>query len=121
MHSSTLAYLKTLADADLNRVIVTPWGPSYPLIEMLEHLIEHEIHHRAELSLISGCLGGKVSTPELSRQKVPAQLPLEVQPFAYDLVDYAPNAYMWMPIVPRSMETLRSHATRQASGKGTRR
>lgn len=57
IHTQTLAYLKTLADADLSRVIVTPWGPSYPLIEMLGHLLEHEIHHRAELSLILGMLG----------------------------------------------------------------
>ncbi|MGC1377809.1 MAG: DinB family protein [Anaerolineales bacterium] len=57
VHSSTLAYLETLTEADLNRVIVTPWGPSYPLIEMLGHILDHEIHHRAELSLILGMLG----------------------------------------------------------------
>ena len=57
VHASTLAYLTTLVDADLSRIVITPWGPSYPLIEMLGHLIEHEIHHRAELSLILGILG----------------------------------------------------------------
>jgi uncharacterized damage-inducible protein DinB len=46
-----------LHEDDLRRVITTPWGVTYRLIEMLGHLIEHEIHHRAELSLIAGILG----------------------------------------------------------------
>lgn len=57
VHAPTMAYLKALEENDLQRVILTPWGASYPLIEMIGHLIEHEIHHRAELSLILGMLG----------------------------------------------------------------
>ena len=57
VHSQPAAYLKTLNDADLGQVITTPWGPRYRLIEMIGHLIEHEIHHRAELSLILGMPG----------------------------------------------------------------
>ena len=57
VHAETVAYLATLEDGDLDRTIATPWGVSYRLIEMLGHLIEHEIHHRAELSLILGMLG----------------------------------------------------------------
>ena len=57
VHDPIMSYLKTLSDADLARTIVTPWGATYRLIEMIGHLIEHEIHHRAELSLILGMLG----------------------------------------------------------------
>jgi uncharacterized damage-inducible protein DinB len=57
VHSLTLKYLEGLDENDLGRVITTPWGPHYRLIEMIGHLIEHEIHHRAELSLILGMLG----------------------------------------------------------------
>jgi uncharacterized damage-inducible protein DinB len=57
VHAHTLKYLKTLNEDDLSRVITTPWGPRYRLIEMIGHLIEHEIHHRGELSLLLGMLG----------------------------------------------------------------
>jgi uncharacterized damage-inducible protein DinB len=57
VHAPTIAYLQSLDDADLSRVIDTPWGARYPLYDMLGHLIEHEIHHRAELSLLLGMLG----------------------------------------------------------------
>ncbi len=51
------SYLRTLNDADLDREIVTPWDQKYTLADMLWHLLEHEIHHRAELSLMLGLLG----------------------------------------------------------------
>ncbi len=57
VHAQTLKYLGGLDENDLGQVIVTPWGPRYRLIEMVGHLLEHEIHHRAELSLILGLLG----------------------------------------------------------------
>lgn len=57
VHSEPLKYLHTLNAADLNQVIRTPWGIQQRLIELIEHMIEHEIHHRAELSLILGLLG----------------------------------------------------------------
>lgn len=57
VHSQSIEYLKALDDKALNSVINTPWGANYRLLEMLDHLIEHEIHHRAELSLILGMLG----------------------------------------------------------------
>jgi uncharacterized damage-inducible protein DinB len=59
VHSHTIEYLRALQPGDLDRVIHTPWGADYRLIEMFGHLIEHEIHHRAELSLILGMLGKK--------------------------------------------------------------
>ena len=57
VHAPNQAYLAALTDADLERPIHTPWGTDYRLVEMVDHLIEHEIHHRAELSLILGMLG----------------------------------------------------------------
>ena len=57
VHAPNAAYLATLTDADLERPIHTPWGADYRLVEMVDHLIEREIHHRAELSLILGMLG----------------------------------------------------------------
>jgi uncharacterized damage-inducible protein DinB len=57
VHATTIDYLATLRDDDLRRVVETPWGASYPLIELLDHIVDHEIHHRAELSLILGMLG----------------------------------------------------------------
>jgi uncharacterized damage-inducible protein DinB len=57
VHARTLDFLNGLKDADLDRMITTPWGATYRLIEMIDHLIEHEVHHRAELSLILGMLG----------------------------------------------------------------
>ncbi|MEZ4864219.1 MAG: DinB family protein [Caldilineaceae bacterium] len=57
VHAPIHAYVENLEEAELGRTITTPWGASYTLLDMLGHLIEHEIHHRAELSLILGMLG----------------------------------------------------------------
>jgi uncharacterized damage-inducible protein DinB len=59
VHDATVSYVAGLKDEDLARAVQTPWGARYRLIEMLDHLIEHEIHHRGELSLILGLLGRK--------------------------------------------------------------
>lgn len=59
VHAQTLAYLATLDDAALKQDLVTPWGASGRRIEWLGHILEHEIHHRGELSLILGLLGRK--------------------------------------------------------------
>lgn len=56
-HSETIAYVHALDPAELDRVVVTPWGQSARQIELLGHILEHEIHHRGELSLILGLLG----------------------------------------------------------------
>jgi uncharacterized damage-inducible protein DinB len=57
VHARSVDFLDSISDDDLKRTIATPWGASYCLVEMIGHLIEHEIHHRAELSLILGMLG----------------------------------------------------------------
>jgi uncharacterized damage-inducible protein DinB len=56
-HARTNAYLQTLTDADLERVIEMPWGARDTLANFLWHVLEHEIHHRGELSLMLGLLG----------------------------------------------------------------
>lgn len=53
----TESYLRTLQDADLEREVVTPWYKRYTLSAMCWHVLEHEIHHRGELSFILGLLG----------------------------------------------------------------
>ncbi len=57
VHDQTKAYLQGLDDTDLDREIEAPWGQTYRLGSMAWHVIEHEVHHRGELSLILGMLG----------------------------------------------------------------
>ena len=57
IHAPNLAYLQGLPDSDLDRLVHTPWGAEATVRQMVEHLLEHEIHHRGELSLILGLLG----------------------------------------------------------------
>jgi uncharacterized damage-inducible protein DinB len=57
VHDGTEAYLDTLDDEDLVLEVTTPWGADFELGSMVFHTLAHEIHHRAELSLILGMLG----------------------------------------------------------------
>jgi uncharacterized damage-inducible protein DinB len=58
IHVQTEAFLATLSLPDLDRVIDPPWGEdSFQLGWIIWHVLEHEIHHRGELSLILGMLG----------------------------------------------------------------
>ena len=57
VHAKTEGYLSSLSEKDLSTEICTPWGKSIPLQWIIWHVIEHEIHHRGELSLILGILG----------------------------------------------------------------
>ncbi len=57
VHADTMDYIHALDAQDLEREVVTPWGQTSRLIELLGHILEHEIHHRGELSLILGMLG----------------------------------------------------------------
>ena len=56
VHAKTMAYLATFSIDDLNAVVEAPWG-KFSLRFIIWHVIEHEIHHRGELSLILGTLG----------------------------------------------------------------
>lgn len=57
VHQKTEAFLDSLTEADLNKAIETPWGASMALGTIFWHVVEHEVHHRGELSLILGMLG----------------------------------------------------------------
>jgi uncharacterized damage-inducible protein DinB len=56
-HARTVAYLDGLTDADLEAGAELPWGQTARRSDMLMHTLEHEIHHRGELSLTLGLLG----------------------------------------------------------------
>lgn len=57
VHQSTMEYLSTLKIDDLENNIDFPGGSQLQLGWIIWHVIEHEIHHRGELSLILGLLG----------------------------------------------------------------
>ncbi len=59
VHAGTVVYLDSLAEGDLDRDFEAAWGQSRRLGDFLGHTLEHEIHHRGELSLILGMLGKK--------------------------------------------------------------
>lgn len=59
VHGRTVEYLKSLQDAHLELEITTSWGQKYTMADTFWHVLEHEIHHRGELSLILGLLGRK--------------------------------------------------------------
>jgi len=56
-HERTQRYLESLDDASTGQDVVTPWGERIPLMWIVWHVVEHEIHHRGELSFILGLLG----------------------------------------------------------------
>ena len=58
-HELTVAFIEGLKEPDLDWQFKTPQGGSLSLYEILWHVIEHEIHHRGELSLALGLLGRK--------------------------------------------------------------
>jgi len=53
----TTLYLQSLSEEDLSETIITPWEERFSLYWIFWHVLEHEIHHRGELSLILGLLG----------------------------------------------------------------
>jgi uncharacterized damage-inducible protein DinB len=57
IHRRTQNYLSNWEVADLDRSIAVPWGGTLKLGWIIWHVLEHEIHHRGELSLILGLLG----------------------------------------------------------------
>ncbi|MDX1613010.1 MAG: DinB family protein [Candidatus Promineifilaceae bacterium] len=58
VHGRTETFLATLELADLERRVQAPWDDAtFTLGWIILHVLEHEIHHRGELSLILGLLG----------------------------------------------------------------
>jgi uncharacterized damage-inducible protein DinB len=56
-HRRTLLFLKSLEEKDLDQTYQTRFGETFSLYWIIWHVLEHEIHHRGELSLILGLLG----------------------------------------------------------------
>ena len=57
VHAQTIAYLDGISHEVLSGEVDLPWGGKSRPVDMLWHVLEHEIHHRGELSLILGLLG----------------------------------------------------------------
>jgi len=57
VHAQTEAYLDSLDVNDLFHEITSPQGEKFSLYWIIWHVLEHEIHHRGELSLALGLLG----------------------------------------------------------------
>lgn len=57
VHSRTEQYLVSITNYETDQLITVPWGENLPLHWIIRHVLEHEIHHRGELSLILGMLG----------------------------------------------------------------
>jgi len=55
-HARTMAYLDKLTLDDLKQVVDSEWG-RFSVRFIIWHVMEHEIHHRGELSLILGTFG----------------------------------------------------------------
>jgi uncharacterized damage-inducible protein DinB len=55
-HEKTKGYLGSKSIDDLETVFESEWG-KFSLRFVIWHVIEHEVHHRGELSLILGTLG----------------------------------------------------------------
>jgi len=55
-HQDSMAIFRSLADEELQKKIQTPGGGEISLWKWLRALVEHEIHHRAQLYLYLGML-----------------------------------------------------------------
>lgn len=62
-HEQTLEILRELSSEDLQRRCVTPGNAEIPVWKWLRSMVEHEVHHRAQIYLMLGMLG--VPTPPL--------------------------------------------------------
>ena len=57
VRNQTITFLNNLDENDLDNEYTTPRGETFTLRWIIWHVLEHEIHHRGELSLILGLLG----------------------------------------------------------------
>ncbi len=56
-HRRTKRFLDGLDEASLQQTYQIPGGETFTLDWIIWHVLEHEVHHRGELSLILGMLG----------------------------------------------------------------
>ena len=62
-HAQTVEILRALSDADLREKCVTPGGASISVGKWPRLMVEHEVHHRGQISMALGVLG--VATPPI--------------------------------------------------------
>jgi uncharacterized damage-inducible protein DinB len=53
----TCALLAELDETSLSQIVTTTEGEAFSIAQIVWHVLEHEIHHRGELSLMLGLLG----------------------------------------------------------------
>ena len=63
MHDESVLIFQTLSDTDLNKKCKTPAGNEITIWKWLRAMVEHEIHHRAQLFIYLGIL--EIKTPPL--------------------------------------------------------
>jgi len=63
LHHESMAALRTLSDADLDRAITTPGGATLAAWKWLRSMAEHEAHHRGQIYVMLRLCG--VETPPL--------------------------------------------------------
>jgi uncharacterized damage-inducible protein DinB len=63
MHQESMAIFSKLTTEDLQKKCVTPGGISITVWKWLRAMVEHEVHHRAQMYIYLGMLG--IATPPL--------------------------------------------------------
>lgn len=63
MHRESMDIFSRLSQEDLNRKCVTPGGTPISVWKWLRAMVEHEVHHRAQIYVYLGLLG--ISTPPM--------------------------------------------------------
>lgn len=63
MHRQSIEIIRNLSDEDLNRKCLTPANNEISIWKWLRAMVEHEIHHRAELYIYLNLLD--VKTPQI--------------------------------------------------------
>jgi uncharacterized damage-inducible protein DinB len=63
LHRESMSIFRALSESDLNRKCVTPGGAPITVWKWLRAMVEHEVHHRAQIYVYLGMLG--IPTPPL--------------------------------------------------------
>jgi uncharacterized damage-inducible protein DinB len=63
MHQESMAIFSGLTPEDLQKKCVTPGGASITVWKWLRAMVEHEVHHRAQIYVYLGMLG--IATPPI--------------------------------------------------------
>jgi uncharacterized damage-inducible protein DinB len=63
MHRESMEIFSRLTDTDLNQKCITPGGAPITVWKWLRAMVEHEVHHRAQIYVYLGILG--IPTPPI--------------------------------------------------------